>query len=62
MPLALAGSLMAVQFRYPAELLLNLNKIEPFSKALLQQPAWLNFLAETLFSRANAVPAAHRCQ
>jgi len=34
MPLALAGSLTAVQFRYPAELPLNLNlnKIEYFSK------------------------------
>jgi hypothetical protein len=31
--LALAGSLTAVQFRYPAELPLNLNKIEHFSKA-----------------------------
>jgi len=28
MPLALAGSLTAVQFRYPAELLLALNKID----------------------------------
>jgi len=32
MPLALTGSLTAVQFRYPAELPLNLNKIEHFSK------------------------------
>jgi hypothetical protein len=32
MPLALAGSLTAVQFRLPAELPLNLNKIEHFSK------------------------------
>ena len=32
MPLALAGSLTAVQFRYPAELPLALNKIEHFSK------------------------------
>jgi len=29
------GSLTAVQFRYPAELLLALNKIEYFSKASL---------------------------
>jgi len=36
MPLALAGSLTAVQFRYPAELLLNLNKIEHFSKVSLK--------------------------
>ena len=33
MPLALSGSLAAVQFRYPAELSLNLDKIEHFSKA-----------------------------
>jgi hypothetical protein len=32
MPLALAGSLTAVQFCYPAELSLALNKIEHFSK------------------------------
>jgi hypothetical protein len=32
MPLALAGSLTAVQFCYPAELSLDLNKIERFSK------------------------------
>jgi hypothetical protein len=32
MPLALTGSLTAVQFRYPAELSLALNKIEHFSK------------------------------
>jgi len=32
MPLALAGSLAAVQFRYPAELPLNLNKTEHFAK------------------------------
>ncbi len=30
--IALAGSLTAVQFRFPAELPLNLNKIEHFSK------------------------------
>jgi len=35
MPLAHKGSLTAVQFRYPAELLLNLNKIEHFSKVSL---------------------------
>ena len=33
MSLALAGSLTAVQFRFPAELPLGLNKIEHFSKA-----------------------------
>ena len=32
MPLALTGSLAAVQFCYPAELSLALNKIEHFSK------------------------------
>jgi len=35
MPLALTGNLTVVQFRYPAELLLNLNKIEYFSKVSL---------------------------
>jgi len=37
MPLALAGSLTAVQFRYHAELPLNLNKIEHFSKVSVLQ-------------------------
>jgi hypothetical protein len=32
MPLALAGSLTAVQICYPADLSLTLNKIEHFSK------------------------------
>jgi hypothetical protein len=32
MPLAIAGILTAIQFRYPAELSLALNKIENFSK------------------------------
>ena len=32
MPIALMGSLTAVQFRCPAELPLNLNKIEHFLK------------------------------
>jgi hypothetical protein len=36
MPLALTGSLRAVQFRRPAELPLTLDKIECFAKALLQ--------------------------
>jgi hypothetical protein len=35
MPLALTGSLAAVQFRYPAELPLALNKTEYFSKVSL---------------------------
>jgi len=35
MPLALTGSLTAVQFRCPAELPLKLNKIEHFSKVSL---------------------------
>jgi len=36
MPLALTGSLTAVQFCYPAELPLALNKIEHFSKVSLK--------------------------
>jgi hypothetical protein len=38
MPLALVGSLTAVQFRYPAELPLALNKIEHFSKVSTTNP------------------------
>ena len=35
MPLAFTGSLTAVQFCYPAELPLNLNKNEHFSKVAI---------------------------
>jgi len=36
MPLALAGSLIAVQFCYPAELPLTLDKIEHFETGSLE--------------------------
>jgi hypothetical protein len=42
MPLALAGSLTAVQFCYPAELSLDLNKIERFSKVSCWIGGWLS--------------------
>ncbi len=35
MPLTLTGSLKAIEFRFPAELPLNLNEIEHFSKVSL---------------------------
>jgi len=38
MPLALAGSLTAVQFCYPAELSLVVNKIEHFPKVSMFYP------------------------